>query len=84
MYSYLTGPLFKHRVECIAEKFTELRKDLDAERKWMSKQWAKRDRELTIVLEATSGMYGDLQGIAGRSLDEIDALEGTMLLELDS
>jgi hypothetical protein len=84
MYSYLTGPRFKHRVECIAEKFTELRKDLDAERKWMNKQWAKRDREITIVLEATSGMYGDLQGIAGRSLQEIDALEGTMLLELDS
>ena len=64
-------------------KFTELRKDLEAERKWMNKQWAKRDRELTIVLEATSGMYGDLQGIAGRSLQEIDALEGPMLLELD-
>jgi hypothetical protein len=75
MYSYLTGPRFKHRVECIAEKFTELRKDLDGERKWMTKQWAKRDRELTIVLEATSGMYGDLQGIAGRSLQEIDALK---------
>jgi len=45
---------------------------------------AKRDRELTIVLEATSGIYGDLQGIAGRSLQEIDALEGTMLLGLDS
>jgi hypothetical protein len=83
IYTYLTGPRFKHRVECIAEKFTELRKDLEAERKWMNKQWAKRDRELTIVLEATSGMYGDLQGIAGRSLQEIDALEGPMLLELD-
>jgi hypothetical protein len=84
IYTYLTGPRFKHRVECIAEKFTELRKDLDAERKWMNKQWAKRDRELTTVLEATSGMYGDLQGIAGRSLQEIDALEGPMLLELDN
>lgn len=50
----------------------------------MIKQWAKRDRELTIVLEATSGMYGDLQGIAVRSLQEIDALEGAMLLELES
>jgi hypothetical protein len=83
IYTYLTGPRFKHRVECIAEKFTELRKDLDAERKWMNKQWAKRDRELTTVLEATSGMYGDLQGIAGRSLQEIDVLEGPLLLELD-
>ena len=82
MYAYLTGPRFKHRVECIAEKFTELRKDLDTERKWMNKQWAKRDRELFTVLEATSGMYGDLQGIAGQSLQEIDALEGPMRLEL--
>ncbi len=82
IYQYLTGPRFKRRVECIAEKFTELRKDLDAERKWMNKQWAKRDRELTIVLEATSGMYGDLQGIAGQSLEEIQSLEGPMFLEL--
>ena len=25
IYAYLTGPRFKHRIECIAEKFTELR-----------------------------------------------------------
>jgi hypothetical protein len=81
IYAYLTGPRFKHRVECIAEKFTELRGDLDKERKWMNKQWAKRDSELLAVLEATSGMYGDLQGIAGQSLKEIDALEGPMRLE---
>jgi hypothetical protein len=84
IYAYLTGPRFKHRIECIAEKFTELRCDLDKERKWMNKQWAKRDTELLAVLEATSGMYGDLQGIAGQSLKEIDALEGPMRLELNS
>jgi hypothetical protein len=81
IYAYLTGPRFKHRIECIAEKFTELRGDLDKERKWMNKQWAKRDMEFLAVLEATSGMYGDLQGIAGQSLKEIDALEGSMRLE---
>jgi hypothetical protein len=84
IYAYLTGPRFKHRIECIAEKFTELRSDLDKERKWMNKQWAKRDSELLAVLEATSGMYGDLQGIAGQSLKDIDALEGPMRLELSS
>jgi hypothetical protein len=61
-----------------------LREDLDTKRKWMNKQWVKRDRELVIVLEATSGMYGDLQGIAGQSLQEIDALEGPMRRELGS
>jgi hypothetical protein len=82
VYAYLTGPRFKHRIECLAEKFTELRSDLDKERKWMNKQWAKRDGELLAVLEATSGMYGDLQGIAGQNLKEIEALEGPMRLEL--
>ena len=82
IYGYLTGPRFKHRIECIAEKFTEMRGDLDRERKWMTKQWAKRDGELLAVLEATSGLYGDLQAIAGQSLKEIDALEGPMRLEL--
>ena len=48
----------------------------------MNKQWAKRDGELLSVLEATSGLYGDLQAIAGQSLKEIDALEGPMHLQL--
>lgn len=82
IYAYLTGPRFKHRIECIAEKFTEMRTDLDRERKWMNKQWAKRDGELLSVLEATSGLYGDLQAIAGQSLKEIDALEAPMHLQL--
>ena len=79
IYAYLTGPRFKHRIECIADKFTELRGDLDKERKWMNQQWAKQDGELLAVLEATSGMYGDLQGIAGQSLKDIDASEMPVL-----
>ncbi len=70
MYAYLTGPRFKHRVECIAKKLTELRNDLETEPKWINKQWAKRDRELLTILEATSDMHGDLQGIAGQSLEK--------------
>jgi hypothetical protein len=84
IYTYLTGPRFRQRVECIVEKFTELRKDLDTERRWMTRQWAKRDCELTSVLEATSGLYGDLQGLAGRTLPTIDALEAAVPLELDT
>lgn len=76
--------MVKHRIECIAENFTELRGDLDRERKWMNKQWAKRENELLAILEATSGMYGNLQGIAGQSLKDIDALEGPMRLEVNS
>jgi hypothetical protein len=80
VYGYLTGPRFKHRVETIVEKFADMQEDLNRERKMMTKQWAKRDEQIRSVIDATAGMYGDLQGIAGRSLGEIDALEETLLL----
>ena len=75
IYEYLTGPRFRHRLTAIVEAFTSLRSDLDKERKAIMKQWAKRDEQLTRVMTATVGMYGDLQGIAGRSIQEIDGLE---------
>ena len=39
------------------------------------KQWAKREEQITRVVEATVGMYGELQGIAGKTLQEIEGLE---------
>lgn len=79
VYDYLTGPRFRHRVEAIVEKFNDMQADLDRERKWLTKQWAKREQQIRIVVEATAGMYGDVQGIAGQALDEIDALTLPML-----
>jgi hypothetical protein len=42
--------------------------------KAIMKQWAKREEQIERVMGATVGMYGDLQGIAGKSLQEIDGL----------
>ncbi len=41
--------------------------------------WAKREEQIHGVLETTAGMYGDLQGIAGKSLHEIEGLGFAML-----
>ena len=81
IYTYLTGPRFRHRVQAIVEAFTSLQSDLDKERKAIMKQWAKREEQLNRVMTATVGMYGDLQGIAGRSLQEIEGLEMSKLEE---
>jgi hypothetical protein len=80
VYSYLTGAQFRHRVETIAEKFTDMRADLDQERKFMERLWAKREKQLELVLKASEGINGDLQAIAGRTLDAIDALQPQMKL----
>lgn len=75
VYQYLTGPRFRQRVEAIVEAFSTMQEDLDRERKVIMKQWAKREEQIERVMAATVGMYGDLQGIAGKSLQEIEGLE---------
>jgi len=75
IYQYLMGPRFRHRVEAIVEAFSTMQEDLDKERKVIMKQWAKREAQIERVMGATVGMYGDLQGIAGKTLQEIEGLE---------
>jgi hypothetical protein len=53
--------------------------DLDRERKAMTRLWAKREEQIHGVVETMAGLYGDLQGIAGRSLQEIEGLEMPLL-----
>jgi hypothetical protein len=79
VYQYLTGPRFRHRVEAIVEAFSSMQEDLDRERKAITKQWAKREEQIERVMQATVGMYGDLQAIAGKSFQEIEGLELTAL-----
>lgn len=74
VYQYLTGPRFRQRVEAIVEAFSSMREDLDRERKAIHKQWAKREAQIERVMGATVGMVGDLQGIAGKSIQEIEGL----------
>ena len=75
VYQYLTGPRFRQRVQAIVEAFSSMQEDLDKEKKVIMKQWAKRDEQINRVMQATVGMYGDLQGIAGKTLQEIEGLE---------
>jgi hypothetical protein len=79
VYDYLTGPRFRHRIEAIVEKFTDMQQDLDKEKKSMTRLWAKRQIQIEGVIESTVGMYGDLQGIAGRAIQEIEGLELPLL-----
>jgi hypothetical protein len=75
VYDYLLSPAFRHRVQAIVEAFSIMQEDLDKERKAISKQWEKRQKQINRVLDATSGLWGDLQGIAGKSLAELEGLD---------
>lgn len=83
LYNYLSGHEFRHRVEAIVEAFTNMQAQLQRERRAMEKQWAEREKQIERVIASTTGMYGALAGIIGRSLPAIPALEleDTKLLE---
>ena len=79
IYQYLTGMKFRQRVEAVIEKFNGMREDLDRERKFMGKQWSKREAQILAVVDSTVGMVGDLQGIAGKGMPEISSLDMPLL-----
>ena len=75
VYQYLTGSRFRQRVQAIVEAFSNMGEDLNKEKKAITKQWAKREQEIERVMQATVSMYGDLQGIAGKTFQEVEGLD---------
>lgn len=82
IYDYLTGTQFKQRVDAIVERFEDMQDNLRKERVFIEKQWALRAKQIDLVIASTVGMHGDLQGIAGRSMPEIESVEA-LLIEKD-
>jgi len=80
VYQYLTGTHFRQRMQAIVDAFTDMQDDLTKEKKAITKLWAKREKQIEQVLEATSGVSGDLQAIAGKNIMEI---EGQDLIALE-
>jgi hypothetical protein len=74
VYQYVTSLRFRHRIQAIVESFSSMQEDLNRERKLMNKQWAKREGQIQQIMQAAVGVYGDLQGITGKTLQEIEGL----------
>jgi len=76
LYNYLSGPEFSQRVEGIIETFKDMKESLEQEKRAISKIWAKRDKQIEKVINNTSYMVGDVQGIIGASsMQKIESLE---------
>lgn len=77
VWQYLQSNQFRQRVEAIVEAFDTLKNDLDKEKRMYANLWAKREKQIEQVISNTVGMYGDMQGLMGASLPQIDSLEIT-------
>jgi hypothetical protein len=80
-YQYLTGSRFKQRIEAIVERFKDMRDDIDKERRFILKAYAKREAQLSAMVDSTVGMVGDLQGIMGQAMPEIAAIDEPPMIE---
>ena len=51
-----------------------MHKDLESEKLALSRLWAKRQKQLNNLMTQTAGVYGDVQGIVGKSMPEVEGL----------
>ena len=57
------------------EAFGGLQEEMEREKRWFQTKWAREEKHLRKVIDHTQGMYGDLQGVVGKSLPEIKSLQ---------
>jgi len=75
VYDFLTSNEFRLQVEAIVEGFTQMKIDLDSEKRAMASIWKKREKQIGKVLLNTSDMYSSIRGIAGNAVPAVRRLE---------
>jgi len=75
LYNYLSGQEFRQKVTAIAESFIQMQHDLEKEKRAMQRIWAKREKQIERVFENTSRIYGDLEGIIGKPIFQIEGYD---------
>lgn len=81
LYNYMASDELRSRLRGIVEPYLEMEKDLQSEMRAITSRWKKRRKQLDRVMASASGLYGDLQGIVGSGLQEIEAMEMLALEE---
>ena len=71
LYDYLTGNEFQMQIEAIVEGFTQLKSDLESEKRSMQSIWKKREKQIERVLLNTNHMYSSVKGIAGNAVQNV-------------
>jgi hypothetical protein len=75
LYHYLTSNEFVQNIKRIVENYDEMINQLNAEKKAMQKIWAIREKQIWVVQENVSALFGSIKGIAGNSLETSGILE---------
>jgi len=85
VYNYVTSQEFALHIKTIANAYTQMKEDLETEKRSMIRIWNKREKQISLILENVTGMYGSIEGIVGnqKALPEIDTLSLDSIAEQD-
>ncbi len=75
LYDFLTSNTFRMQVEAIVEGFSQMKNDLESEKRSMQRIWKQREKQIDKVVTNTIDMYGSIKGIAGNAIQTVKALE---------
>jgi len=63
------------QVEAIVEGFSQMKQDLESEKRSLQRIWKQREKQIDKVITNTVEMYGSIKGIAGNAIQSVSALE---------
>lgn len=75
LYNYLTGNEFVQNIKRIVEVYDNMINQLNSEKKAMYKIWNQREKQIWVVQENISQLFGSIKGIAGNELGSSDVLQ---------
>jgi hypothetical protein len=75
LYNYLISEEFKNSVENIVEGFTNIKDEIESEKRAMARIWKEREKQIEKVISNTIDMYGSIKGIGGASIQSVKSLE---------
>ncbi len=75
LYNYLTSNEFVQNINRIVENYDNMLLQLNTEKKSMQKIWSMREKQIGVVQENLSVLFGSIKGIAGNALETIEILQ---------
>lgn len=75
LYDFLTSNEFALQISSIVEGFSQMKKDLDSEKRSIQGIWKRREKQIEKVLLNTNYMYNSIKGIAGNAIPTVKLLE---------
>lgn len=75
LYDYVTSSAFNQNVERIVGVYLEMKAQIAKEEASATRSYKQRNMQVDMLLSGMTGIYGEMQGIAGTSLQPIALLE---------